>query len=503
MNTSLIHSLLFWGVACHATMAMAQSSGTFAAGTFTATGNMTTPRQNHTATLLTTGKVLIAGGYPSAAGGQPALASAELYDPSTGTFAATGTMTTARSYHTATLLPNGQVLIAGGYTNGATDTFLASAELYDPSTGTFTATGNMTTSRDVHSATLLPNGQVLIVGGFGPVPFCTPSPQQGCSYLTSAELYDPSTGTFTATGGTNVGGSFQSTLLPNGKVLIAGGNGGDAGDAEIYDPGARTFSPTGALTSYPDYPTAASPLPNGKVLVTLEDDDDPEYHYGEIYDRSAGTFTPTGGTTAPPLQNTATLLPDGSVLLAGLDHVPGYVPVTGASATLYDPVTGTFGPTGDMLTSRESHRATLLPDGTVLISGGWVCCVTTLAVAEIYHPASPVVAPVLFSLSGNGQGQGAIQHAGTLRIASSADPAVAGETLTIYGTGLLDGSVIPPQVAIGGRLAQVLWFGNTPGFVGLNQVNVIVPSGVAPGPEIPVLLNYIERPSNQVTIGIR
>ncbi len=493
---------------CHATVAMAQSSATSPAGTFTATGNMTTPRLNHTATLLTTGKVLIAGGYASFAGGQlgPALASAELYDPSTGTFTTTGAMTTGRSYHTATLLPNGQVLIAGGYSNtpGTSDNFLASAELYDPSTGTFTATGNMTTPRDVHAATLLPNGQVLIAGGFGP---CTSSPRQGCSFLTSAELYDPSTGTFTATGGTNVGGWFQATLLPNGKVLIAGGNGGDAGDAEIYDPSTGAFSPTAALY-YPAaatalYPTAATSLPNGKVLVTLEDDYDPEYHYGEIYDPSTGAFAATGSRTTLPAQNTATLLPDGTVLMTGLDHAPQNPSFTGASAEIYDPVTGTFGLTGNMLTSRGSHRATLLPDGTVLISGGLICCSTTLASAEIYRPASPVPAPVLFSLSGDGQGQGAIQHAGTLRIASTTDPAVAGEALTIYGTGLLDGSVIPPQVAIGGRLAEVLWFGDTPGFVRLNQIDIVVPSGVAPGPAVPVRLNYLARPSNQVTIGVR
>ena len=135
---------------------MAQSPGTF-----TATGSMTTPRYLHTTTLLTDGRVLIAGGdgYPKSP------SSAELYDPRTGRFAATGNMTTPRSRHTAALLPDGRVLIAGGITGDGFQTAVVSAEIYDPRTGTFRATGETATARFYATATLLNDGKVLFVGG--------------------------------------------------------------------------------------------------------------------------------------------------------------------------------------------------------------------------------------------------------------------------------------------------------------------------------------------------
>jgi hypothetical protein len=452
-------------------------------GSFAPTGNMTTLRGAHTATLLLNGKVLITGGYQH---GFPdtALASAELYDPATGTFAPTGDMTIPRIGHSATLLPDGSVLIAGGSDS------VARAELYDPSTGNFTATGDMIHPPRFHTATLLRNGKVLIAdAGF------------------SAELYDPAGGSFAPAGAYVESGPVfveTATLLPDGRVLVTGYDTSFAPRTELYDPVADTFSLAGTMTGPMNWwwedVNGATLLMNGKVLIAGNDENDGLPGVAEMYDPSVAIFTNIGHTFMPHEFSAAALLPDGTVLIAG-GQLPGGSGSTGVD--VYTPATGMFSAAPNMIMPRHSHTATLLRDGTVLIAGGFSIWPVPTASAEIYRPPAPLAAPVLLSLSGDAQGQGAIQHAGTVRIASATDPAVAGEYLSIYLTGLPDGSVIPPQVATGGRLAEVTFFGNVPGYPGLNVINVRMPSGVAPGPAVPVRLNYLGRPSNQVTIGVQ
>jgi hypothetical protein len=227
-----------------------------ATGTWQVTGAMSTPRVNPTATLLNNGKVLVVGGY-SYDSYCCALTSAEIYDPATGRFSPTGSMSTARRNLTATLLDNGTVLIAGGYNGSNVD----APEIYDPVTGRFGVTGSMGTPRRFPTANLLLDGKVLIVGGYG----------ADNVVLASASLYNVQTGTFSYTGSLNTPtGRQTSTLLIDGKVLIAGGyNPGTdqvLSSAELYDPITATFSVTGSMT-VPRWRHAEARLLNGDVLI--------------------------------------------------------------------------------------------------------------------------------------------------------------------------------------------------------------------------------------------
>jgi N-acetylneuraminic acid mutarotase len=208
---------------------------------------MTTPRESHTVTLLPNGKVLVTGGYGSNLISS-LTNSEELYDPATGKWTPTGSMNAARGDHTATLLQNGKVLVAGGANDSGA---LFSAELYDPATGTWTNTGELNVARDHHTATLLANGKVLVVGGSG----------RSFPYeLSSTELYDPATGLWTTNDPLNVARSeHTATLLPNGKVLVAGGYNGYPSiylsSAELFDPVKMTWTPTGDMNTGRRYHT--------------------------------------------------------------------------------------------------------------------------------------------------------------------------------------------------------------------------------------------------------
>src|SRR5271156_3791068 len=362
--------------------ASATVSVTTSSSRFTPTGSLNEARGLHTATLLPDNKVLVAYGSNSSsytnATGYVGLSSIEVYDPGTGTFTEIVGDDGAGIYgHTATLLQNGEVLLAGGFVNSVWDYGGISgsdngAGLYDSATGVFSGTGNMTANRGDHTATLLANGKVLIAGGADQDPTGTG--------LASAELYDPSTGTFTQTGSMAVGRFLHTaTLLQDGRVLIAGGVLTSASDpvatAEVYDPATGIFTMTGAMGTARERHTATL-LADGRVLIVGGTTSTGATATVEVYDPSTGSFSVTGSMAEARTFHTATLLPNGKVLVAGGGD-------ENSTAEVYDPATASFSITGGMEIGRSGHTATLLPNGSVLVAGGGIFA--GLASAELYQ----------------------------------------------------------------------------------------------------------------------
>lgn len=368
-------------------------------GQFDFEAAMQSPRTDHTATLLLSGKLLLAGGLTA---NNTATATAELFDPDTGQFSSTaGMMTDSRQSHTASLLQNGTVLLAGGVDNsglaGSGDS-LATAELYDPATGTFTATGSMAVMRSQHSSTPLFDGEVLVAGGL--LNFTLDG-----SITNTAEIYDPNTGRFTMAGNlVHAVYNHTATLLKDGHVLIAGGSDvtGPSAAAELYHPGTRTFSAVANLNVA----------------------------------RAA---------------HTATLLSDGTVLIAGGQDNKGN-PL--ASAELYNPETQRFtllsegacpDSTGCMTTARAYHSATLLLNGTVLIACGFnPSTQTVLGSTEIYNPQSKTFSTGPSTTPKWGHTATLLQRAPTtVALTSSSNPSTAGQKITLTATITTSDGVAP------------------------------------------------------------
>lgn len=325
-------------------------------GTWASTGSMAITRYGHTATLLLNGKVLVAGGFATTGG---AYTESELYDPVAGTWTVAGPLVAgSQGAHTATLLPNGKVLVAGGEDGNGHS--LSTAQLFDPATGQWTPAGSMTSPRYGHVAILLPSGVVLVAGGI--------NSQAGPSitYLSSAEEYDPVAGTWTPVNHMNsVRYAASATLLPNGNILVAGGATANitfVSTTEIYNPSANSWTYAATMAASREDPMTTL-LPSGRVLVAGGSANSGNLAESELYDYAAGSWTQAGSVTNVPqgYVNTTTLLPNGHALVIGDD-----------TSAVFNPATASWTSAVSLTTSRyQHHTATLLPTGKVLVTGGY------------------------------------------------------------------------------------------------------------------------------------
>jgi hypothetical protein len=346
-----------------AVVAIAFSPASFAG--FSPSGNMSLGqggRYGAFAAKLPDGSVLYAGGFNGVS-----LATAEIYHPDTGTFSATTNgLTAARGFGRTVTLQDGRILLVGG---GAYDESgaVANVDIYDPSSGLFVPTGSMQTPRVDMVAVRLQDGKVLVAGGMA---------VDGSTRLASAELYDPTTGLFTPTGSMqNVGDNRVAALLANGKVLVAGGGVGTGvshREAELYDPASGTFSATGNMSVGRDDATATV-LPNGKVLIAGGANNDVPVPSADIYDPATGTFTQSQSTLPERDYASAVLLSNNLVLIVGGQGNTNGLGDTGAlsDAVTYDYTTDTFTSAGTMATARFYTPAIALDNASVLIAGGY------------------------------------------------------------------------------------------------------------------------------------
>lgn len=289
-------------------------------------------------------------------------------------FTNTGSLSVGVIYSQATLLTNGQVLLSGGKINNPDPDSYSYSELYNSNLGVWTETGILNNGRYSHTATLLNNGQVLIAGGFGTYAFY------------DAEIYNPTTGGWSETGRLTIGrvGGHTATLLPNGNVLVAGGVVGGSPDSstEEYNLATGQWTTTGPMQTQHAYHTATL-LPDGKVIIAGGNSIvGGILKVSETYNAATGKTTRVGNMNVARELHTATLLANGKVLIAGGWNKSGYL----SSCELYDPTSGIWTNTGSMSIARAYHSAVLLTNGYVLVVGGMYSASNVLSSAELYDP---------------------------------------------------------------------------------------------------------------------
>lgn len=342
---------------------------------------MQTGRELNSQVRVAGGKVLSMGGVDS---NYTMLASAELFNPTSGTWTLTGSMLQAREYFTAVVLTNGKVLVSGGL--GTSSIVLSESELYDPTTGVWTSAGSLSVARLGHTATLLSSGKVLVTGG------CT---AYDCSTDTTvSELYDPTSNTWSRTGSLNTARYFHTAvLLKTGKVLAIGGSPGMT-SCELYNPSAGTWS-NAASTTTGRYLNTSTLLSDGKVLVAGGANGRYPINSAEVYDPTGNTWTTTGTLTTGRYAHSAALLTDGTVVLAGGEgqsqscgkDCTTYIPTS--KVEIYNEATGTFAAATSLNQALAYQSMTLLSNGRALENGGIgttsICCVVENT-ASIYTP---------------------------------------------------------------------------------------------------------------------
>lgn len=338
---------------------------------------MASPRIDHTATLLASGKVLVAAGVVNGSSGG-FFSSAETFDPASGVWSNVASLAQARGFHTATRLSDGRVLVAGGLganPAGGAPLRLATAELYDPVNNAWTSVGSLATARSHHAATLLADGRVLVTGG---------STNDGNQTTETTELFDPATMAWSpAATLLQARQNHRSVRLADGRVmLIGGGHQGSLASTELYDPATNAWS-AGASMAAPRNYASATVLSSGKVLAVGGWDQLGVVVVGtaELYDPASNTWSPAGALVTGRYGHEAALLPDGRVLIAA-----GMGTTVFSSAEIYDPASNAWSTTGAMTTARYEPASAVLASGKVLVTGGSTAAGAPLASGEVYDP---------------------------------------------------------------------------------------------------------------------